>query len=273
MKILVLIKQVPGTTQVDIDPVTGTLLRGGAESKMNPYDLYALETALRLKEPLHVEVVALTMGPPQAEAVLREAYMMGADQAYLVTDRHFAGADVLATSYTLARAARHIGATELILCGRQTTDGDTAQVGPAVAEHLGLPHVAWVTAIEAADAAGLTLRRETEDAVVRARLPFPCLITVEKNIHQPRLLSYLLKKKTRDWPIIHLDRDALRGDASRYGLDGSPTKVDAVYTPPTGIDREIWRGESTALAQRLYAHLITHRFIENAPKASQRQEE
>ena len=155
MKIAVCIKQVPGTTQVEVDPVTGTLKRDGVESKLNPYDLYALETALRLKEQLGAEITALTMGPPQAEEILREAYMMGVDDAVLVSDRKFAGADVLATSYAISQALRAAGPFDLIICGRQTSDGDTAQVGAELAEFLGIPHVANVIRIEGANRAGL----------------------------------------------------------------------------------------------------------------------
>ena len=136
MKLAVCIKQVPGTTQVEVDPVTGTLKRDGVESKLKPYALYALATALRLKEQLAAEITALTMGPPQAEEILREAYMMGVDDAVLVSDRKFAGADVLATSYAISQALRAAGPFDLIICGRQTTDGDTAQVGAELAEFL-----------------------------------------------------------------------------------------------------------------------------------------
>ena len=144
----------PGTTAVEVDPVTGTLKRDGVESKLNPYDLYALETALRLKSDCGAEVTAVTMGPPQAGATLREAYMMGVDHAVLVSDRKFAGADVLATSYALFGALDAAGPFDLIVCGRQTTDGDTAQVGAELAEFFGIPHVANVVALEEANADG-----------------------------------------------------------------------------------------------------------------------
>ena len=147
MEILVCIKQVPGTTQVEIDPKTGTLKRDGVESTMNPFDLYALETALRLKAKHGGTVTVLTMGPPQAEAVIREAFMMGADKGAVLSDRRFGGADVLATAYTLSQGARKAGRFDLVVCGRQTTDGDTAQVGPELAERLSIPHVANVRAV------------------------------------------------------------------------------------------------------------------------------
>lgn len=129
MNILVCIKQVPGTTKVEVDEKTGVLKRDGVESKMNTYDLYAIETALRIKEKLHGKVTVLTMGPPQASEIIKEAYMMGVDAGFLLTDRKFAGADVLATSYALSQGMKAIGNFDLIICGKQTTDGDTAQVG------------------------------------------------------------------------------------------------------------------------------------------------
>ncbi|MCJ7688761.1 MAG: electron transfer flavoprotein subunit beta/FixA family protein, partial [Clostridiaceae bacterium] len=148
MEILVCIKQVPGTSNVEVDPVTGVLKRDGIDSKMNPFDLFALETALKIKEQEGGVIKVITMGPPQAKDVIREAYMMGADEGALVSDRKFAGADVLATSYTLSQGVKKMGGFDLILCGKQTTDGDTAQVGPEMAEYLGIPHIANVLKIE-----------------------------------------------------------------------------------------------------------------------------
>ena len=151
MNILVLIKQVPASNKVEVDPVTGVLKRNGAASKMNPYDLFAIETALQLREAVGGEVSVMTMGPPQAEKIMREAYSLGVDRGYILSDRAFAGADVLATAYTLAQGIEKAGGFDLILCGKQTTDGDTAQVGPEVAERLGLPSIAGVTSVEVAD--------------------------------------------------------------------------------------------------------------------------
>ncbi len=147
MKIMVCIKQVPGTSKVEVDEKTGVLKRDGVDSKMNPYDLYALETALRIKEKKGGHIKVISMGPPQAKAVIKEAYSMGADEGTLVSDRKFAGADVLATSYTLSQGVKKCGDFHIILCGKQTTDGDTAQVGPEMAEYLGISHVANVRRI------------------------------------------------------------------------------------------------------------------------------
>ena len=151
MKILVCMKQVPAGTKVDIDPETGAMKRLSGETRTNPYDLFALEAALQLREKVGGSVTVLTMGPPQAEEMMRDAYTMGADDAVILSDRKFAGADVLATSYALSQGITAIGDIDLIICGKQTTDGDTAQVGPAIAEHLGIPHAAWVSEIVDAD--------------------------------------------------------------------------------------------------------------------------
>jgi len=218
MTIIVCIKQVPGTTAVDIDETTGVLKRAGVAAKLNPYDLYALETALRLRSEHGGRVVALTMGPPQAEAVIREAYAMGVDDGYLLTDPAFAGSDVLATSYTLAGAVRHIGEYHLILCGRQTTDGDTAQVGSAMAEHLDIPHAAWVNSIQSVDKTSITVTQNMEHTLETVRLPFPCLITVEKDIYTPRLPSYVNLKKTADRPVTRRARILPRSEMNRRSV-------------------------------------------------------
>ena len=185
MNIIVCIKQVPGTTQVDIDPETGVLKRDGISAKMNPYDLYALETALQLKKEKGATVTVISMGPLQAKAVIREAYMMGADAGYLLSDSKFAGSDVLATSYALASGIEKIGDFDLIICGKQTTDGDTAQVGPAIAEHLKIPHVTWVSKIESVEEKSIVVEQNMEDSFEVVRLPFPCLISVEKKHPHP----------------------------------------------------------------------------------------
>ena len=186
MDIFVCIKQVPSTNKVQVDEKTGVLKRDGIASKMNPYDLYALETALRLKEAVGGKVVVGTMGPPQAQAVVREAYMMGADEGYVFSDRRLGGADVLATSYTLSQAISSVGDFDLILCGKQTIDGDTAQVGPAIAEHLGIPHAAWVSKLTV-EGDGVNAEQQLQDVVETVHMPFPCLVTVEQDIHVPRL--------------------------------------------------------------------------------------
>ena len=195
MKIIVCMKQVPATSQVEIDPETGAMKRLSADTRTNPYDLFALETDLQIKEKTGGTVVVLTMGPGQAEAMMKDAYTMGADEAVILSDRKFAGADVLATSYTLAQGIHVLGSADLIICGRQTTDGDTAQVGPAIAEHLGIPHCAWVSEILRVDSDSIEVRQDLVSVSQISRMHFPCLITVDKDMCVPRLPSYLLNYK------------------------------------------------------------------------------
>lgn len=252
MDILVCIKQVPESNKVEVDPVTGVLQRNAA-SKMNPYDLFALETALRLKEEHGGHVSVMTMGPPQAERVVREAYAMGADEGYLMTDRRFGGADVLATSYTLAQGIRQAGPFDLILCGKQTTDGDTAQVGSEISEALGLPALAGVTEILCADGKGLTVRTDLLDKMLTVQIPFPCLLSVEQDIVQPRLPSYVRRQATKDRPVRRLTLDDLTDtDPLHYGLNGSPTQVQRIFPPDIADQRERWDGAGDELAARLY---------------------
>lgn len=221
MNIFVCIKQVPSTNKVEVDEKTGVLKRDGVASKMNPYDLYALETALRLKEKHGGKITVGTMGPPQAQAVIREAYMMGADEGYVFSDRRLGGADVLATSYTLSQAIRSVGDFDLILCGRQTTDGDTAQVGPAIAEHLGIPHAAWVGRLEAAGD-GVDAEQHLQDVIETVHMPFPCLVTVEQDICMPRLPSLKTARETAQ-RVVHIQGldSFLDTDPDHYGLTGS----------------------------------------------------
>jgi len=237
MNIFVCIKQVPSTNKVQVDEKTGVLKRDGVRSKMNPYDLFALETALRLREKHGGTVTVGTMGPPQAQTVIREAYMMGADDGYVFSDRRLGGADVLATSYTLSQAIRTVGDFDLILCGRQTTDGDTAQVGPAIAEHMGIPHAAWVSHVEA-DENGIEATQQLQDVIETVRLPYPCLITVEQDICMPRLPSLKKRRECRDKPVNIIGLDAfLDTDPEHYGLSGSPTQVERIFPPENHVER------------------------------------
>ena len=201
MDIVVCIKQVPGTSKVEVDPITGVLKRDGIDTKMNPYDLYALETALRLKEKNNGTIKVISMGPPQATEVIKEAFSMGADEGILISDRKFAGADVLATSYTISQGIRSLGKFDLIICGKQTTDGDTAQVGAEVAEYLDIPHVANVKNILEVNDSSLSCEMDLPEALELVDIKFPCLITVDKDIFQPRLPSYKKKLDTKDRKI------------------------------------------------------------------------
>ena len=261
MDIIVFLKQVPGTSRVDIDEKTGTLKRQGVESKMNPYDLYALETALRIKAAHGGRVTALSMGPGQAEAILREAFAMGADSAVLLSDPAFAGSDVLATSRALSQAVMKLGGYDLIICGKQTTDGDTAQVGPETAEFLNIPHASNVTEIiNVSDA--IILKTDMGDSVQTIEMPFPCLIAVEKGVYTPRLPSYKLKLEAADRKITVLKlADLFDNDPGNYGLDGSPTRVERIFPPEPSTEKIRISGSGDEVAGLLYAKLKELKFI------------
>lgn len=224
MKVVVCIKQVPDTTEVRIDPVKGTLIREGVPSIMNPDDKGGLELALRLKDDYKATVTVLTMGPPQADRVLREAFAMGVDEAYHLSDRRFAGADTLATSNALAGAIRTIGA-DLVITGRQAIDGDTAQVGPQIAEHLGLPQVSYVENVEFDGKKTLKVRKSTEEGYQELELPLPCLLTAVMPVKEARYMSVSGIMKAYDQEVTVWNADNIDVEEEKLGLKGSPTKV------------------------------------------------
>jgi electron transfer flavoprotein beta subunit len=262
MNITVCIKQVPGTAEVEIDEKTGVLKRDGIDSKMNPYDLYAIETAVQLKETREANISVITMGPPQAEAVIREAYMMGVDKGCLLTDRKFAGADVLATAYALSQGITSMGDYDLIICGKMTTDGDTAQVGPEIAEYLQIPHVANVRKIHKIDETSITVEMNMAESVEIQEVQLPCLITVEKDIYIPRLPSFKLKLKTADKPVQRITfKDLDDQNEMHYGLNGSPTQVLKIFPPPANTTNERWEGKSEELAKKLADKLHEMKYV------------
>ena len=256
------VKQVPDTANVEVDPVTGVLKRDGTQSKLNPYDLYAMESALGMKEQQGGTVDVITMGPGQAREALKECMCMGADRAGLISDRKFAGADVVATSYTLSQGIRRMGEYDLILCGKQTTDGDTAQVGPAMAEHMHIPHAAWVSEIVEVDENSVCVKQKLGDVTQVSRISYPCLITVDKDICVPRLPSYRLKKKTEGRQIRVLGfGDLPDQDLSRYGLVGSPTTVERMFAP-LGVNRQVYlEGDAGQKAASLFEILTEKKII------------
>lgn len=255
MNIVVCIKQVPDTNDVRIDPKTNTLMREGVASIINPFDMYAIEEALRLKARLNGKVIALTMGPPQADAALREAISMGVDEGILVSDRAFAGSDTWATSYTLAMAIRKIGAFDLIVCGKQASDGDTAQVGPGIATHLDLPQITYVRKIEEADEKRIVAERLLETGYEVVEAPLPCLLTVVKEINEPRLPSLKGKMAAKKATIQTWTADAIQADRKKCGLDGSPTKVVRIFTPEPRKGGQIFTGEPEQTVPELAAKL------------------
>lgn len=251
MNVIVCIKQVPDTTQVKIDPETNTLIREGVESIVNPFDTYAIEEAVRLKEQYGGKAIALTMGPPQAEAVLREAIGLGCDDGILVSDRAFAGADTLATGYTLAAAIKKIGDFDIILCGKQASDGDTAQVGPGIATQLDIPQVTYVKKIEKIENKKMVAERMTEEGYEIIETSLPCLLTVVKEINEPRLPSLKGKMRAKKaeipaWKAIDLDVDE-----AQLGLAGSPTWVSTIFTPPPRPRGEIFEGDPVEAVDKL----------------------
>ena len=228
MNIVVCIKQVPDTTEIKLDPVTGTMIREGVPSIMNPDDKSGLEMALELKDKYEANVTVITMGLPQADAILREAMAMGADRAILLTDRKLAGADTLATSNALAGALKMLE-FDLLITGRQAIDGDTAQVGPQVAEHLGLPQVSYVENLEF-DGTTFTLKKWLEDGYQIVEVESPCVITVLSSANQPRYMRMrgIMEAYKREVEVWGCDR--IDVDESKLGLKGSPTRVAKSFT-------------------------------------------
>ena len=257
MEILVCVKQVPGTSEVEVDPVTGVLKRDGVDSKMNPYDLFALETALRIKKENNATLKTITMGPPQAKKVISESFSMGVDEGAIVSDRKFGGADVLATAYTLAQGIKKIGNPDLIICGKQTTDGDTAQVGPETAEYLNIRHVTNVTKIIEVGEKSIVVETDLPTTLEVCEISYPCLLTVEKDIFQPRLPSFKLKMETKDKeiPMITL-KDMDDTDEKHYGLNGSATQVIRIFPPEPNTDKDIVRGNSDELTETLFNKIV-----------------
>jgi electron transfer flavoprotein beta subunit len=243
VNIVVCIKQVPGTTQVKINPETGTLIRDGVEAVVNPFDEYAIEEALRIKERIGGVVKVITMGPPQAEIALRSAIALGADEGHLITDRAFAGSDTWATSYTLASGIKALGETHLIICGKQAIDGDTAQVGPGVAEMLGIPFIAWVRKVEEITEKSIRVERLMEEGYDVLEMPLPGLITVVKEINTPRMASLKGKMRAKSAKINLMNASMLPVDKNRLGLTGSPTQVLRSFVPERKTGGEKIKGE------------------------------
>ncbi len=231
MKIVVCIKQVPATTEVSIDPETKRLVREGVEIMMNPFDTYALEEGLLLREAHGGEVIAISMGPKRTEATLREALACGADRAILLNDRVLGGSDTFATSYALSRAIAKIGNVDLVITGKQAVDGDTAQVGPGIAAHLGWPQAAYVSRVIESDSKHLVLERMHETGYDVCSLELPGVITVLKDINSPRVPTLKGRLASRKASINIWNASAISADLTKIGLNGSPTRVVATRSP------------------------------------------
>ncbi|MDD2228895.1 MAG: electron transfer flavoprotein subunit beta/FixA family protein [Candidatus Cloacimonetes bacterium] len=257
MHYIVCIKQVPNTTEIKIDPKTNTLIREGVESILNPFDTYAIEEAVRLKETHGGKVTAISMGPPQCETTLREAVALGVDEIILLSDRRFAGADTWATSLTLAAAIRKIGDYKLILTGQQAIDGDTAQVGPGIAAHLNIPQTCFVRKIEEIDCNKATVQRLMEDGYDRVEMKLPAVISVVKEINSPRLPSLRGKKNAKSVVLTVWNCDDLGLDEKATGLNGSPTQVMSIFSPQHNKQVEKFEGGTDEAVE-----LITKRLHE-----------
>lgn len=252
MNIIVCIKQVPASSKVSIDKETGVLIRDGNNTKMNPYDLYALECAFKLKEATNSLVTSITMGPPSAKEVLQESLWMGCDDAYLISDRALGGADVVATSYTISAGIKAIGSYDLIICGKQTTDGDTAQVGPEISKCLDIPHICYVDEIIEVKEKSIILRSHMENTYDIYEVTLPCLITIDGGANTPRLPSYLRSKKYEDYQIKVLTLNDLSDtNPDHYGLKGSPTQVEKMFNPTHVVSHEELKGSVNDICNSL----------------------
>ena len=237
MEILVCVKQVPDTAEVKIDPEKHTVIRAGVPNIFNPFDQNALEAALQLKDSQGARVTLLSMGPPQAEDVLREGLAMGADDAYLLTDRKVGGSDTLATGYCLAQAVRKVAELQgieqfdIVLCGKQAIDGDTAQVGPQIATELGIPQITYAAEINV-DGTTVRVKQQNEEGYIVTEAQFPVLITAVQELNEPRFPTIRGTMKAKKREIPHLSADDIKVDETKIGLKGSPTMVRKIFTPP-----------------------------------------
>lgn len=260
LEIIVCIKQVPDTTEVKINPETNTLVREGVPSIINPFDENAIEAALQLKEQHGGKVTVLTMGPPQAAEALKTAVAMGVDEVVLTSDRAFAGSDTWATSYTLAQTIKKLGKFDLIICGKQAIDGDTAQVGPGIAEWLNLPQVTFAVKIEINDQKA-KVERMLEEVNEIVEAPLPVVLTVVKQINTPRLPSLKGLMRAKKAEVKMMSAADIEGDPKNLGLNGSPTSVVKIFTPPAKGGGEILSGEPAEMADKLLAKLKERKII------------
>lgn len=255
MRVVVTIKQVPDTTEVRLDPRTGTLIREGVPSIINPEDKNAIEAALTLREQLGGAVIVISMGPPQADDALREALAMGVDRAILLTDRAFAGSDTWATATTLGLAVQQLEGCDLILCGRQAIDGDTAQVGPQLAEFLGIPQITYVREFQVTDGK-VRAQRALEDGYEVLETALPALLTITKEANRPRyptapgIMSAYRQQTVEQWGVAEL-----KADPERLGLKGSPTQVKRSFSPPPKEPGEIIQAAPGEAARQLVSRL------------------
>ncbi len=260
MKIIVCVKQVPGTNEVKMNKETNTIIREGVEAIINPFDSYAIEEAVRIKEQTEGQVTVISMGIPAVAAMLKETIGLGVDDTVLLSDRAFAGADTLATSYALSMGIRKIGDFDLIICGKQAIDGDTAQVGPSLAEKLGIPHTTYVRKIEEIRPGYLRCERMTEDGYEVIEMTLPAVISVVKEINEPRLPSIKGMMRAKKAEVTVWTADDIGADKDRCGLKGSPTQVVQTFVPVHDVKSEMIEGEPDAQAKNLADKLMSMHF-------------
>jgi electron transfer flavoprotein beta subunit len=261
MNIIVLVKQVPDTSEVKINRETNTLIRDGVPSIINPFDTYAIEEALRLREKHGGKITAITMGPPQAAEALKEAVSFGVDDVVLLSDRAFAGADTWATSYVIAQGIKKIAEYDLIIAGKQAIDGDTAQVGPETADMLGIPFVAYIKKIEQIEGKKMLAERLMDEGYDVVETSLPALITVVKEINQPRGPSLKGKMKAKNMKVTSWNAKDIGADDSKCGLKGSPTKVVKIFPPVVRGLREILTGSMEEQITTVVSKLKEQSFI------------
>lgn len=254
MNIVVCIKQVPDTAEIKINPETGTLIREGVPSIVNPFDMHAIEAAIQIKEKVGGKVTVLTMGPPQAEAALREALSMGADEAVLLCDRVFAGSDTWATSFTLSKAIEKLGA-DIVICGKQAIDGDTAQVGPETAEFLNIPHISYVRKIEDVSDNSVRVQRLMDDGYDIVESSLPVLFTVVRELNEPRLPSLKGKMAAKKAEVKKWSNSDIMAGENDLGLKGSPTQVKNIFSPEARSGRKIIEGNPEEQVEALIQEL------------------
>lgn len=255
MNIIVCIKQVPETTEVRINPETNTLIRDGVKSIINPFDMYAIEEAIRLKEKFGGKAYVITMGPPQADAALREAISMGIDEGVLISDRAFAGGDTWATSYTLSKAiqklSKEFGQFDVVLCGKQASDGDTAQVGPGISSFLDVPQVTYVKKIEEVKDGKAKVERMSEEGYDILVSPLPAVFTVVKEINTPRLPGIRGMMRAKSAKITVWSAKDIGAEPESCGLKGSRTQVVRIFTPPQRSGGQMLGGEVPEVVEKL----------------------
>jgi len=261
MNIIVCIKQVPDTTDIRINPETNTLVREGVDSIINPFDLYAIEEGVRIKEEHGGKVTVISMGPPQVEAALRESISLGVDEAIHLCDRAFAGADTWATSYALAKGIEKEGDYDIIICGKQAIDGDTAQVGPGIAIQLDIPQIMYVKKIEKIGDGIIRAQRMTEEGYEVIEGDLPVLISVVKEINEPRLPSLKGKMRAKKAEIVAWTAADIEADEQLIGLNGSPTQVVKIFSPPAREGGEIFQGEPAEMVEQLAQALERQKII------------